>query len=129
MRPIRTFTIVPSLPDRLQCLREIAYNLFWAWDHEIIDLFRRLDRDLWESTYHNPVQMLGNISQSKLEAEEDDDAFIAYMDRIYEKLTKYMTPTTLTWYEKTYGKGQDLLVAYIFRWSGCSVWRSPEVRK
>ncbi len=112
MRPIRTFTIVPSLPDRLQCLRDIAYNLFWAWDREIIELFRRLDRDLWESTYHNPVQMLGNISQSRLEAEEEDDAFIAYMDRIYEKLTRYMTPTTLTWYEKTYGKDQGLLVAY-----------------
>lgn len=112
MRPIRTFTIVPSLPDRLQCLRDIAYNLFWAWDHEIIDLFRRLDRDLWESTYHSPVQMLGNISQSKLEAAAEDDAFIAYMDGICEKLKKYMKPTTLTWYEKTYGEDQDLIVAY-----------------
>ena len=31
-------------------LRELAYNLRWAWDHDTIELFRRLDSDLWEST-------------------------------------------------------------------------------
>ena len=112
MQPIRTFTIIPSLPDKLQCLREMAYNLFWSWDREIIDLFRRLDQDLWEETKHSPVKMLGNITQEKLEAAEEDEAFIANMDRVYEKLKSYMTPATPMWYEKTYGKDQNLCVAY-----------------
>ena len=29
MRPICTFTIIPSLPAKLERLRELAYNLWW----------------------------------------------------------------------------------------------------
>jgi len=112
MRPICTFTIAPALPPRLQCLREIAYNLYWAWEHEAIDLFRQLDRDLWEATYHNPAQMLGNIAQSQLEAIVEDDAFIAYMDRVYGNFKEYMATTAPTWYEKTYGKDTKPCIAY-----------------
>jgi len=112
MQPIRTFTVVPALPSGLQCLREIAYNLHWAWERETIDLFRRLDRDLWEATYHNPVQMLGSIAQSQLEAVEEDDAFIAYMDRVYSNFKEYMAMTAPTWYEKTYGKDTKPCIAY-----------------
>ena len=67
MRPIHTFTITPKLPERLKCLKEIAYNLSWSWNTDIIDLFRRLDADLWEETGHNPVLMLGIIRQERLE--------------------------------------------------------------
>ena len=42
MRPLRTFTIQPSLPPELQGLLEIAYNLRWSWTGEAQDLFRRL---------------------------------------------------------------------------------------
>ncbi|MGD2206383.1 MAG: DUF3417 domain-containing protein, partial [Anaerolineae bacterium] len=59
MRPSYTFRVVPSLPAELERLRELACNLWWSWNHEAIELFRRLDRDLWESTGHNPVLMLG----------------------------------------------------------------------
>ncbi len=34
MKPIHTFTVVPSLPPVLEPLRRIAYNLWWAWEHE-----------------------------------------------------------------------------------------------
>ena len=32
MKPIHTFTVVPALPDKLQRLRELAYNILWSWD-------------------------------------------------------------------------------------------------
>ena len=59
MRPIHTFTVVPCLPPRVERLRELAYNLWWSWHMDVIDLFRNLDRDLWERSGHNPVLMLG----------------------------------------------------------------------
>ena len=66
MKGIRTFSVFPSLPPAIEALRQVAYNLRWAWSHDSIELFRRLDRDLWESTSHNPVLMLGTIEQEKL---------------------------------------------------------------
>ena len=110
LKPIQTFTIVPSLPKELQPLLEIANNLFWTWDRETIELFRRLDRDLWNETNHNPILMLGKISQSQLESAANDDSFIAHMERVYKNLKDYMSAQT--WYDRTYGKETSPFVAY-----------------
>jgi len=62
IKPVARINVIPNLPEPLRRLPELAYNLRWAWDHHLLSLFRRLDRDLWESTGHNPVLMLGSIS-------------------------------------------------------------------
>ena len=70
---IRSFEVVPALPEPLQPLLEIAYNLWWSWHPEAVELFIRLDRELWQQTHHNPVKMLGTISQEKLDAAARDE--------------------------------------------------------
>ena len=65
MKPVQTFMVVPKLPASLESIRDLVYNLRWSWDHETIELFRRLVDDLWESSGHNPVLMLGRIDQSR----------------------------------------------------------------
>ncbi len=99
MRPIRTFSVIPSLPPAIEALRQIAYNVQWAWSHDSIELFRRLDRDLWESTGHNPVLMLGTIEQEKLESAAHDDAFLAHLERVSTDLESYLQGS-LSWFEK-----------------------------
>ena len=47
MKPVHVFNVIPSLPAPLEGLRRLAHNLRWAWDHATIELFRRLDSDLW----------------------------------------------------------------------------------
>src|ERR687885_36279 len=89
-RPLRTFTIVPSVPPALARLRELAANLRWAWDRETIDLFRRLDSDLWESSGHNPILLLGSIRQERLDAAAADDGFVAHYRRVCDRLDAYL---------------------------------------
>ena len=98
MQPIRTFNISPSLPPRLERLRQLAYNLHWDWNAETKDLFRRLDPNLWESTHHNPVLMLGTISQVRLQEAVEDEGFLAQMDRAARQLDEYLQERT--WYDK-----------------------------
>ena len=98
MRAIRTFTVVPSLPPELECLREMAYNLWWSWDHEAIQLFRRLDRSLWEETNHNPVLMLGTVQQALLRAAAADRGFLAHLERTSERFRRYLEQPT--WYSQ-----------------------------
>jgi glycogen phosphorylase len=100
MKPVRIFSVIPSLPAPIEGLRRIAYNLRWAWDHEAIELFRRLDRDLWESTGHNPVLMLGTIDQARLEAAAADDAFRAHLERVAADFDAYLEGRS-TWFAKT----------------------------
>jgi len=111
MLPIRTFSVIPSLPSRIEGLRQVAYNLRWTWDHEAIELFRRLDRDLWEASGHNPVYMLGAIDQDKLEEAARNDAFLAHLKRVETHLEAYLSEPS--WYEKKCCPGPDgPLIAY-----------------
>jgi starch phosphorylase len=98
MRPIRTFNVVPSLPQRLEALRTLAHNLQWDWDVDTIELFRRMDPDLWESSHYNPVLMLGTISQQRLQAIAEDEGFLAQLDRAVQRQEDYLN--NRTWYRK-----------------------------
>ena len=112
VKPVAAVDISPNLPPSLERLRELAYNLRWAWDHETIALFRRLDRDLWEQTGNNPVQMLGLISQEALRAAAEDEAFMAHLDRVCARLDAYMAPDARTWYWQNFGDFQKPFIAY-----------------
>ncbi len=105
MQPIRTFNVSPSLPKPLEPLRKLAYNLHWDWNVETKDLFRRLDRDLWESSRHNPVLMLGTISQARLQEVAEDEGFLAQMERASRQLDDYLKERT--WYRKQRGKREQ----------------------
>ncbi len=90
MQPTRVFAVVPSVPAELAPLTELAFNLRWSWDNSTIDLFRRLDSDLWEQTDHNPIAMLGQLSQEVLDAVASDESFLAHLDHVYRRHSKYM---------------------------------------
>jgi glycogen phosphorylase len=111
MQPIRTFEVIPFLPPQLDCLKELAFNLRWSWDHETIHLFQRLDHDLWESTGHNPVLMLGTISQARLDEAAKDEGFLAHLDRICQRHYEYLKNQG-TWYKKQQRQGQKDVIAY-----------------
>lgn len=102
VRPITTVNVQPKMPKQLARLHDLAYNMRFAWDHETISLFRRLDPDLWEQTNHNPVWLLGLISQERLEAAKNDPAFMASLERTAQAFDDYMAGKN-TWYEREYG--------------------------
>ena len=81
---VRTFQVFPDIPPALRPLMEIARNLWWTWQPEAVELFRRLDRELWEQVYHNPVKLLGQIDQNKLISASRDEGFLAHLERVYE---------------------------------------------
>ena len=111
MKPFRTYTIVPRLPAELERLRELAYNLRWAWNHDTIALFRRLDPDLWNETNHNPVKMLGRIEQAALQEASQDVIFLAHLNRVYEDFRAYLDSAS-PWYRRAHPSEPTPLVAY-----------------
>jgi len=110
MKPTRKFVVVPSLPDKLKRLRDLAYNLWWCWNPEAIELFRRLDRDLWEQTYHNPAAMLGMISPERFEQLAADEGVLAHIERVHDQFTDYMESTT--WFKSAHPDPSGIKIAY-----------------
>jgi starch phosphorylase len=111
MVKVSKFTVVPRLPGRIEKLLPIAHNLWWCWDPEAIELFLRIDRELWITTNQNPRQLLGQVSQVRLEELARNDSFLAHLDRVAEKLDTYME--TQRWRIKNPHAPKDFLVAYM----------------
>ncbi|MCZ7544073.1 MAG: alpha-glucan family phosphorylase [Anaerolineae bacterium] len=111
IRPNARVEVIPNLPPDLERLRELAYNLWWTWDHDAITMFRRLDRDLWDGTDHNPVWMLGLIRQRQLDEISKDKAYMAMLERVYERYQAYMNSKS-TWYHRNVGESAQPYIAY-----------------
>ncbi len=105
-----TYHVVPSLPENLEKLREVSYNLHWTWNQDARELFRRLHMELWEDSNHNPVMMLGKISQERLNEVSHDDGFIAHLDRVHSKLQNYLNEKT--WFLKAYNYSDNINIIY-----------------
>jgi starch phosphorylase len=110
IRSIRTFTVLPHLPDRLQPLHKLAYNLWWCWHPDAIALFRRIDPDLFESLDNSPVRLLGATPQDRWADLAKDDGFLAHLDRVVDNLDTYLRGRT--WFQEAYGENVKGRVAY-----------------
>src|SRR2546425_8351908 len=80
----------PQIPERIERLEELAYNLKWSWDYRARLLFKRLDPDLWKNTQHNPVKLLHEIEASRLTSAARDPDFL----REYEVTMKTLDRAT-----------------------------------
>ncbi len=98
------FVVHARLPKGLEVLETLAKNLFWSWNHDAIDLFRRIDADLWERVGHNPIRLLGEAAQERLEDLARDEAFLANMRRILEEQARYLEGL-YCWYQQTGREG------------------------
>ena len=110
MATVRSFTVVPALQDPLVDLETIARNMYWSWDPEFVELFRRIDSNLWTISGHNPVRLLGSISQEKLDSLAENQAFINQLHRVADKLKTYLNDST--WYDRICPETNKPLVAY-----------------
>jgi starch phosphorylase len=109
-RSIRSFTVLPCLPDRLRPLQTLAYNLWWSWNADAVALFRRVNPDLFEALDHSPIRLLGATDQARFEQLEHDDGFLAHMDRVAAALDHYLKAPT--WFQERHGTDADLRIAY-----------------
>ena len=110
MRTVHRYSVYPTIPPRLAGLWELAYNLRWTWDPDALDLFTRLDMDLWRRYKHNPVLLLGLMAQERLEHAVEDEGLLALYDQVYESLQTYMREPG--WFKKRYPEATALRIAY-----------------
>ena len=106
----KQYVVVPSLPDGLKPLLDIAYNLWWVWNSDALELFRRIDRDMWEESYHNPIMLLGSVSEERLKEISQDNGFLSHLERVSKALERYMEMET--WYDKSYPGQKSRTIAY-----------------
>ena len=112
----KQLNIKSSLPEQLECLNELAHNMWWAWNFEARNLFKSLDEELYEEVGHNPVLLLDRLGYDRKEAIVKDKAIMRKMKEVYAKFRAYMdvkpdtTRPSVAYFSMEYGLNQVLKI-------------------
>jgi starch phosphorylase len=79
--------------DLVGKLRELARNLWWTWQPNVVNLFRELDPILWRTTDHNPIEFLKKIPSEQLERRAAEMALHSRIDYAFRRLNEYLKNT------------------------------------
>ena len=86
----RSVIVHRATPEKFKALEELAKNLWWCWNEEAEQLFKSIDPEEWHRVHKNPILLLDSISLSKFKALENDAAFMARLDKVYNDFLTYM---------------------------------------
>ncbi|MCL2338016.1 MAG: alpha-glucan family phosphorylase [Firmicutes bacterium] len=110
MYSYRTVSVIPRLPESIKRLRELAYNLWFSWNDEALDLYRSINPELWENVYHNPVLFLLKVQEEVLNEAAGDRHFLERYARVMDELDRYMQSST--WFAQQPPQAGQPLIAY-----------------
>ncbi len=98
MKVLGHLTVRPNLPSRIGRLAELSYDLYWTWKPEARRLFRELHREAWERSNHDPVVVLREVDQARLEEAARDPGYLASYDRLMAEWDAYRERDT--WFSR-----------------------------
>jgi len=79
-----------ELPPPLQPLEAIAWNYWWSWAPDGVELFRDLDPGLWEQCDRNPGALLAQVPDLRLSQMAADPAFADRIQNLSQRLEAYL---------------------------------------
>ncbi|WP_374685785.1 alpha-glucan family phosphorylase [Promineifilum sp.] len=103
--------LIERMPAKLRRLPELAYNVWWSWNADAREIFRRLDYPLWRRTQHNPVKVLRLVSDQTLAARADDAAFLRRFNKVMIDFDRAMA-NGHSWFHVTYPHLTRKIIAY-----------------
>src|SRR6266571_3206535 len=77
-------------------LDELARNLWWSWNPEVIRLFRDLDPKQFQTTNHNAYAVVQALTPERIERLAGDAFLRARVDRAHREFRDYLSLTN-TW--------------------------------
>ena len=104
-----TIEVQPRIPEPLARLEELANNLLYSWDRQVRGLFFRMDRDLWETSGHNPKLFLRRIDQRKLEQASEDPVYMQEYAKVISTYDTYLKTRANRNLSKALRPDQDLI--------------------
>ena len=106
--PIPANYFLPSVPEGLGGLSELAMDLRWSWNHEADRLWERIAPELWART-GNPWLILQNVSTARLNALGADSTF---RKKLGDYVASYQNAMKKpSWFQQAYPES-SLTVAY-----------------
>lgn len=112
----RETMVKSTLPKQLECLDELAHNMWWSWNYEARDLFAILDEELFEEVGQNPVLLLERLSYERKEEIVKDKSLMKKVMDVYSSFREYMDVApdenrpSVAYFSMEYGLNQVLKI-------------------
>jgi starch phosphorylase len=104
----------PKYPENLKKLYNLSQNLWCTWNYESINLFYRIEPQLFRKVNHNPVEFLLNLPKERIEELSHDKGFLFELDRVWDKYQEYINRSSVVDSKKYANSGyaNDDVIAY-----------------
>jgi glycogen phosphorylase len=109
MGSLQTFQVFPNTPEPLLFLEKLSRNLWWCWQLDAQELYRRIDPNAWEEAKQNPLVFSTSLSQRRLAELAEDHSFLTQIERIRLRYEEHIAPDR-TRHQGTFGP--DGTIAY-----------------
>ena len=111
MKILGRLAVFPTIPQRIERLYELAYNLWWSWTPSAQTLYEQVNTSLWERSEHNAVATLAGADPKRLNALAESGEFLAHYDSVMAEFDAYMRPAS-TWFSEQFPERADAIMAY-----------------
>ena len=88
MGHLQVYEVFPAIPEPLMFLETLSRNLWWSWNFEAIDLFRRIDPRSWMQAKGNPIVFLAMIPPERYDAMSKDESFLSHLEHVRRTFQK-----------------------------------------
>jgi len=106
-----SFPRFPTLPERIQGLEKLAYNLWWSWHRAAREMFPALDVQAWRESGHNPLRMLAMLPEETLQAAARNSDFLERYDAVMDEFEAEVGTQT-GWFTSEHGRGNTPLAYF-----------------
>lgn len=79
-----------KLPAKLAKLEDLSRNIWWVWSIEVRKIFADIDKERWEASQGNPIEVLNNLTGKQQDDLMADETFMARVDTAYEHFKAYL---------------------------------------
>jgi starch phosphorylase len=82
----------PNLPLQLSGLNDLSNNLWWSWHPAARMLFKKLNRQAWKESSHNPVLMLRQVPREVFDSAVQDPQYMRHYNSVLAQFQKDLDP-------------------------------------
>ncbi len=88
---LKLYNVAPRMPGELKFLETLTNNIWWCWHPLAIELFTRINPQLWKEHEGCAKSFLRHIPQERLEELAKDDDFIHKLNTVEAEFCKTMS--------------------------------------
>ena len=85
---LQLYNVAPRIPDELKFLETLSNNIWWCWHPLAIELFVRINPNLWREVSGSVKEFLRMVPQSRLEELARDAGYIRQLRAVQSEFER-----------------------------------------